>query len=178
MLALGDAIRLAVAFGLGVALWPLLEYAVHGWLAHRFRTFVSPLHGAHHIAPERVFTSPLAWVPVAGLIWLAATSLLGGALGSGLAAGVVVGFLRYEALHWRIHFRAPRSPREARRRAHHLAHHFCNARAYYGVSTDLWDRVFRTRPPEFEQHYARVRDVPPLRGRSNLGSLVPPRAGE
>ena len=173
MPALADTVLLLAAFGLGVLLWPLLEYAVHGWLAHTFRTFVSPLHGAHHTAPERVFTSPLASVPVSGLIWLGATSLLGLAAGSALAAGVVAGFLRYEYRHWRIHFRAPRSEREARRRAHHLAHHFCNARAYYGVSTDFWDRVFRTRPAAFEEHYARVRDVPPLRGRSNLGTLIP-----
>jgi sterol desaturase/sphingolipid hydroxylase (fatty acid hydroxylase superfamily) len=165
----------AAAFGLGLLLWPLLEYAVHGWLAHTFRTFVSPLHGAHHTAPERVFTSPLAWVPVSLLIWLGATSLLGAPVGSALTAGVVAGFLRYEYLHWRIHFRAPRTPREARRRSHHLAHHFCNARAYYGVSTDLWDRVFRTLPAERERHFERVRDVPPLRGASNLGTLVPPR---
>ena len=174
MPSLPDTVALAAAFGLGVLLWPLLEYAVHGWLAHRFRTFVSPLHGAHHTEPARVFTSPLAWVPLAGLIWLAATALLGTPLGSALAAGVVSGFLRYEYLHWRIHFRAPASPREAQRRAHHLAHHFCNARAYYGVSTDFWDRVFRTRPADCEQHFARVRDIPPLRGRSNLGTLVPP----
>jgi dihydroceramide fatty acyl 2-hydroxylase len=165
---------LLAAFGLGVLLWPLLEYAVHGWLAHTFRTFVSPLHGAHHTAPERVFTSPLASVPLAGLIWLGATSVAGMGAGSAFAAGVVAGFVRYEYLHWRIHFRAPRNAREGRRRSHHLAHHFCNARAYYGVSTDFWDRVFGTRPVDYPQHYARVREVPPLRGPSNLGTLIPP----
>ena len=33
----------------GWLLWPFVEYGVHGVLSHRFRSFVTPLHGSHHL---------------------------------------------------------------------------------------------------------------------------------
>jgi sterol desaturase/sphingolipid hydroxylase (fatty acid hydroxylase superfamily) len=171
-LACGAALAAA-----GWALWPLLEYGVHGGLAHGMRTPVTPFHWAHHESPARVFTSPLAWIPGAGAIW----AVLGFALGPGLAgaftAGVLAGFFRYEYVHWRIHFRSPRDERERRRRAHHLAHHERNPAAYYGVTTDFWDRVFGSLPPreERERDQAAVRERAPLAGPSNLGTWIPHR---
>ena len=76
-------------------------------------------------------------------------------------------------MHWRFHFRPPASERERRLRAHHLAHHFRNPRAYHGVTTRFWDRVFGSLPAECERDYAAVIDLPPLEGRSNLGQLLP-----
>ena len=60
------------------------------------------------------------------------------------------------------------SPREATLRSHHLAHHFVNPRAYHGVTTRRWDRVFGTLPESWERDYARGGDRPPLEGDSNL----------
>jgi sterol desaturase/sphingolipid hydroxylase (fatty acid hydroxylase superfamily) len=157
------------AFGL----WPLVEYGIHGGLSHLWRSPVAPFHWEHHAHPGRVFTSPLAWVPIAALLYVILALALGAFLGGWLALGLVAGFLRYEWIHYRIHFRAPRTERERRRRAHHLAHHFRNPRAYFGVSTAFWDRVFGSVPASAEQDYARVADWPPLAGRSNFGSLWP-----
>jgi sterol desaturase/sphingolipid hydroxylase (fatty acid hydroxylase superfamily) len=162
-------------FGLGLICWPAIEYLVHGILGHRYRTFVTPLHGAHHRVPEAVFTSPAAWLPSL----LAIYGLTGLALGWGPAApltlGALAGFFRYEYVHWRIHFRTPRNAREARRRSHHLAHHYVDARAYHGVTTRFWDRVLGTLPDHWERDYARVADCPPLRGPSNFGRIRPTR---
>ena len=169
MLALG------IAAALGLLAWPGVEYLVHGVLAHRFRTFVSPLHGAHHRDPRAVFTSPLAWVPSAGLVFGIAATVAGPALAGAFVAGLLAGFARYEVVHWRFHFREPRSDRERRLRAHHLAHHYVNPHAYHGVTTRFWDRIGGTLPPECEADYARVADRPPLDGRSNLGRLIPER---
>ena len=174
-------IPLLEALGLvvvGLLLWPLVEYGIHGGLSHAWRTPVSPLHWEHHKHPERVFTSPVVWVPGTAAIYGLAALPLGALPGAGLALGILAGFLRYERIHYRIHFRVPRNERERRLRAHHLAHHFRNPKAYYGVSTPFWDRVFGSVPPEAEKDYARVADRPPLAGRSNFGSLwpgVPPR---
>ena len=165
-----EALALAAA---GVLLWPLVEYAIHGGLSHAWRTPVSPLHWEHHKHPERVFTSPLAWVPTLAAIYALAAFALGGVAAGGLALGLLAGFLRYERIHYRIHFREPRGERERRLRAHHLAHHFRNPKAYYGVSTAFWDRVFGSLPASAAEDYARVADRPPLAGRSNFGSLWP-----
>ena len=158
-----SALLVLAATALGLLTWPLIEYGVHGVLAHRLRTFVSPLHGVHHTDPRRVFTSPLAWVPATLAIGGLAVWGLGAGLGLGFTAGALLGFLRYELIHWRIHFRLPRNAAERRRREHHLAHHFADARHYHGVTTPLWDRVFGTLPAHRERDYARVRNLPPLR---------------
>lgn len=162
-----------VGFALGLAAWPFVEYAIHGVLAHRLRTPVSPLHWAHHVEPRRVFTSPLAWVPIAILLGAALTALVGIVLALPFVLGVLAGFFHYEYVHWRIHFRAPRTERQRRLREHHLAHHFRNPRAYHGVSSHFCDRLFGTLPPSWREDYAAVARRPPLQGRSNLGQLVP-----
>ena len=154
-------------FALGLAAWTLLEYAVHGWLSHRFRTPVGALHFEHHRDARRVFTSPTAWVPIAGLAFLV--------LPAAFALGLLSGFLHYEYVHWRLHFRTPKSARGRRLRAHHLAHHACNPRAYYGVTTRFWDRVFGTLPRSWEKDYASVAARVVVQGASNLGTLWPRR---
>jgi len=169
---------LAVAAGAaatGALVWPLVEYAVHGWLAHRLRTFVSPLHFQHHRDPRAVFTSPLAWVPLALGVGAAATAAAGPVAGPAFATGLLAGFLRYEYVHWRIHFRRPRNAREALLRQHHLAHHFVRPDAYHGVTTRWLDRLFGSLPGTAVADYARVADRPPLVGASNLGRLWPRR---
>ena len=164
-----------VAAAIGFCAWSLVEYFVHGVLGHRFRTFVSPLHWGHHREERAVFTTPVAWVPIAGV--LAAVLVWGFGTGPGIAAwlGLLAGFLRYEAVHWRIHFREPRSARQERLRVHHLAHHHRNPRAYHGVTTTLWDRVFRTLPADRAADYAAVSHLPPLPGPSNFLALWSPR---
>ena len=155
--------------------WSLVEYGIHGGLAHLLRTPVSPLHWQHHLHPRRVFTSPLAWLPAAGLLLALAWWPLGAGRASALVAGLLAGFFHYEYVHWRVHFRMPRSARQMRLRAHHLAHHFRNPRAYIGVTTRFWDRVFGTLPDTWGEDYDAVASVAPIRGASNLGTLIPPR---
>jgi len=169
-----------LCFLLGGLLWPLIEYAIHGFLAHRLRTFVSPLHWAHHEDPRAVFTSPAAWLPALLAVLGIAVWSMGGAAGTAFTAGAALGFARYEWLHWRIHFRSPRGAREQQRRAHHLAHHYVDPGAYHGVTTRFWDRVFGSLPTRSARDYAQVAGREPLQGRSNLGRLraarsAPPR---
>jgi sterol desaturase/sphingolipid hydroxylase (fatty acid hydroxylase superfamily) len=159
----------------GWLFWSLLEYVIHGVLAHRFRTFVSPLHWSHHRTPAAVFTSPLAWVPLAALLGALAIGVGGFALGGSFFVGVLAGFLHYEFVHWRIHFRKPRGRRQERLRAHHLAHHFVNPKAYHGVTTPFWDHVFGSRPAEWATDYARGSAREPIPGESNLRAGWSPR---
>ena len=164
-----------VAGVLGLAAWPLLEYASHGVVFHRMRTFAGSVHWDHHRNPARVFISPLVSVPIVGLLWALLTPLLGLWLAAAFLAGLVSGFVRYEYVHWRIHFRPARTAREAALRSHHLAHHYVDPSAYFGVSVHWIDRAFGSLPERWREDYATAATLPPLSGRSNLGSLVPPR---
>jgi len=161
--------------GAGFFFWGLLEYAIHGGLSHRWKTFATPLHANLHRNPQNVFTSPIVVLPIA-LLLFGATALVASPLqASGFVGGVLAGFSRYEWMHWRFHFREPRNERERLLRCHHLAHHFCNARIYHGVSTRLWDRVFGTLPAGWQEDYARVEDRTPLVGASNFAEIWNPR---
>jgi dihydroceramide fatty acyl 2-hydroxylase len=160
----------------GFVAWPFLEYLIHGVLSHRLRTPAAAMHWTHHRDARRVFTPMIVWLPVALLLWAAGAPLAGATPAGALVLGIVVGFLRYEHVHWRIHFRAPVNAREELRRVHHLSHHFRNPKAYHGVTTRFWDRVFGTLPAHHRDDYARVADRPTLDGKSNFGRLLPRRA--
>jgi sterol desaturase/sphingolipid hydroxylase (fatty acid hydroxylase superfamily) len=160
----------------GFLFWGLLEYAIHGALAHRWRSFVAPLHRNHHRDPQHVFSSPFAVLPVALLLFGAAALVASPRCAAAFVGGTFAGFCRYEWMHWRFHFRAPRSARERLLRSHHLAHHFCDSRAYHGVTSRFWDRVFGTLPAHADRDYARVADLEPLRGASNLAAVWNPTA--
>ena len=58
--------------------------------------------------------------------------------------GLIVGYLSYEVIHYSIH-RVPMVRRLVRPLAsHHLHHHYADSTRCYGVTSPLWDWVFRT----------------------------------
>ncbi len=168
-------VELAGSIAVGYLFWGLLEYAVHGLLSHRWKTFASPLHWNHHQNPRFVFTSPIAVVPTTLLLFAIGIFAAGPLMAGTFVAGTFAGFCQYEWRHWRFHFREPRSARERLLRSHHLAHHFCNPAVYHGVTTRFWDRVFGTLPPGWREDYARVAERAPLQGASNFAEIWNPR---
>ncbi len=159
-------------FGAGLLSWTLLEYIIHGWMAHLHDTFVTPIHAVHHRDPHAVFAIK-AWLPsIATMVLLLA--LFGGAPGVMFYFGLLCGFVAYELLHYRIHFASNLMPMERRLRDHHLVHHLRRPRMCLGVVTSFWDKVFGTEPAreELAALCASVKDVPPLTGPSNLQRLV------
>lgn len=159
----------------GFSAWSFLEYVIHGWLSHTFKTPAAPLHWGHHRNPHNVFTSVGVWAPTALAIYGVLALAIGAAPAGAFVLGVLAGFLRYEFVHWRIHFRAPRNARQELLRVHHLSHHFRNPKAYHGVTTRFWDRLFGTLPAQHRDDYARVAHHLPLTGASNFGRLWPKR---
>jgi dihydroceramide fatty acyl 2-hydroxylase len=154
-------------FGIGVALWTLLEYVLHRFVFHwkprgsLGRRLHFLLHGIHHLDPwdaTRLVFPPLAGVvlatPIFLLLWLAtplATALA-------LMSGVLVGYLCYDMTHYFTHHGKPRSRWGKFLKAYHLAHHHKHWDRMFGVSQPLWDFVFRTGRPRRE-----AADAPPVR---------------
>ena len=159
-------------FGAGVFAWTLLEYIIHGVLAHSHRTFVTPLHNEHHVDPRAVFAMR-AYIPTA-IVLLVLSIIFGTAPGMIFLFGIVAGFAAYELVHYRIHFATPSCALEERLRARHLAHHVKEPDAIFGVTTRIWDVVFGTEPDrermrELAEAGARVAV---LSGSSNLGRVI------
>ena len=156
-----------VLFAGGVSAWTFAEYAIHGWLGHRFRTFATPLHSAHHRDPHAVFTVG-AWIPVA-IVTIAAVCIIGKSPEVYALGGMAFGFAAYETIHYRIHFVRPANRIESHLRARHLTHHLRAPDAIFGVTNSIWDRAFGTEP-EWEELERLERDgaaCPALSGSSN-----------
>jgi sterol desaturase/sphingolipid hydroxylase (fatty acid hydroxylase superfamily) len=131
----------------GVILWTLLEYLLHRFVLHG-ATRVAGLHDQHHAWPRAWIGTP-TWLSVAVLACLAILPVLLGAslvASLGLAGGLMAGFFWYGLAHHAIHHGEPQLLARAlvggARR--HFRHHLCHGSGNFGVTTSLWDRLFRT----------------------------------
>jgi sterol desaturase/sphingolipid hydroxylase (fatty acid hydroxylase superfamily) len=139
----------------GVLFFTFFEYLVHRYIYHiddsgsdRMKRFAERYHGIHHDYPqdkERLIMPPLVWtVLVAFLLGLA--YLIGGQTAFSFIAGLVTGYLGYIFVHYQVHTSNP--PRWLKSRMmHHAKHHYQFEDKAFGVSTNLWDKVFGTMPP-------------------------------
>lgn len=145
-----------LAAALGLAAWTLLEYLMHRFLFHfkpagpwgRRLHFLG--HGIHHLDPwdaTRLVFPPVAAallaLPVFSTIWL----LVPLATAAAAMAGLLVGYLVYDMTHYHVHHRKCRTRWGKWLKAWHLEHHHRHPEAMYGVSSPVWDAVFRTWRP-------------------------------
>jgi cyclopropane-fatty-acyl-phospholipid synthase len=158
----GSGALLAVWALAGIAAWSPVEYGLHRFVLHGLPPF-SRWHDEHHRRPTALIGSPtlvslafFAAVVAAPLWWL-----LGAWPACALTFGLLTGYLAYGLVHHATHHAVPglsrRSAWLARRRRWHALHHQAHrARSdrppagtvtppgHYGVSSALWDHVFRT----------------------------------
>jgi dihydroceramide fatty acyl 2-hydroxylase len=165
-------LRDAALFAAGLFAWTIVEYVIHGTLAHAHRTFVTERHMVHHRDPSAVFAIRL-W-PVVALLWIIGLASWGFGGPMVYFNGLLFGFAAYEFVHYRIHFRMPASNFEARLRARHLAHHAGAPGAWFGVTTRLWDVVFGSEPEPSRRValLARAAAIEPLRCPSNFSRIT------
>ena len=137
----------------GLVFWTFVEYLLHRWVFHweprspRLREFLYPMHNLHHDVQEwdRLVAPPLLaiplWMTILGICWV----VLGSPTIFPFFGGFTIGYLGYDYIHYYTHFgETPKSKIGQALRRRHLQHHFaCNDR-WYGVSSPLWDFVFRT----------------------------------
>ncbi|MCK6551974.1 sterol desaturase family protein [Myxococcota bacterium] len=142
-------------FAVGLVTWTLLEYTLHRFLFHFHPTskigkrLIWLLHGVHHDWPNdklRLVFPPTLSLPLAALFFGLFTVLFGDVLRYPAFAGIATGYLAYDMIHYYVHHFAPKNRVAKFLRAYHLAHHFKNPESGYGVSSPLWDYVFRSTP--------------------------------
>ncbi len=152
-LGLGIALYLA-----GIFVWTLFEYLLHRYLFHfmgdsKFaREFHRLAHGYHHEYPrddEHLFMPPLPGLLLSA-IFLCLWFLVFGKFSFVFFAGFVNGYLLYSALHYAIHTRKPPKAFKGLWQ-HHALHHYKFPNHAFGVSSRLWDQLFRTMPQRGKQ---------------------------
>jgi sterol desaturase/sphingolipid hydroxylase (fatty acid hydroxylase superfamily) len=139
----------------GVGIWTLTEYWLHRLVFHwepdhpigsRLHFII---HGIHHDHPNdklRLVMPPAVSIPLAALFFLGFLLLFGAPEAYPLFAGFILGYLAYDYTHYYLHHFVPRSALGKGLREQHMRHHFQDHRFGYGVSSPLWDVVFRTLP--------------------------------
>jgi sterol desaturase/sphingolipid hydroxylase (fatty acid hydroxylase superfamily) len=147
----------ALLFAGGALFWSFFEYLMHRYLFHMFvegeraRRFVYTLHGVHHEYPrdkERLFMPPVPSLIVASVIFSIMYFLIGWYTLS-FFPGFLFGYIVYGSMHFAIHAFAPPKFLKALWRNHHL-HHYKAPEKGFGVSSVLWDVIFRTVPRKDE----------------------------
>jgi sterol desaturase/sphingolipid hydroxylase (fatty acid hydroxylase superfamily) len=146
-LSVSDTILFLVT---GAVAWTLVEYLIHRFLFHiKPGKFQYTIHGVHHEYPrdrERLMMPPLPGTLLVlffyGMWWV----LAGGVHAPALMSGFLIGYLFYTFIHYIVHRYKPIKPFTFFW-AHHLKHHNPQFEdKAYGVSSPLWDWVFRTMP--------------------------------
>lgn len=149
------ALGIAALFAAGVLAWSLTEYTLHRFAFHWTsdtawgKRLHFMLHGVHHDFPEdkdRLVMPPGFSVPLGIAFYALFRALFGLTLGEPLFAGLVTGYLWYDGTHFALHHFKLQHRAFARLRRHHLFHHHSDPEGGFGVSSPLWDLVFRTMP--------------------------------
>ena len=139
----------------GLVIWTLSEYWLHRLLFHWHPKFKGGdqlhfiIHGVHHDHPNdrmRLVMPPAVGLPLAAVFLAAFVLVFGTPAGYIGFAGFLVGYLIYDYTHYYVHHFVPKSKIGKRVREHHMRHHFQDHRFGYGVSSPMWDYVFRTVP--------------------------------
>ena len=140
-------------FILGLFLWSLVEYGMHRWAFHYQPTsgwgkqlhFL--LHGVHHDYPQdakRLVMPPVVSIPLA-LVFYGIFLGIFGRLAPAAFAGLIFGYLCYDMIHYATHHFSMKRGVWLWLKQYHMRHHYKDDHVGYGVSSPLWDYVFRTR---------------------------------
>ena len=145
-----------IFFG-GMFSWSLFEYLIHRYAFHfaakteKEKKIVYLIHGNHHEYPrdrERLFMPPVPSLIISsivfGLMFFAGWLLELQEYVLVFFPGFLLGYLLYGTMHYAIHaWNPPFKWMKALWRNHHL-HHYKEQEKGFGVSSTLWDLVFRT----------------------------------
>lgn len=138
----------------GFFVWTITEYLLHRFIFHYHpssnlgRRLHFIFHGVHHDYPKdakRLVMPPSASIPLAVLFYFL-FSLFFRNVSSLYAfySGFIAGYLCYDMVHYAIHHSNFKSIILKKIKQHHMLHHYSDATKGYGVSSSLWDAIFRS----------------------------------
>jgi sterol desaturase/sphingolipid hydroxylase (fatty acid hydroxylase superfamily) len=145
----------AAAWALGLFTWTIAEYVLHRYIFHWTNDTAWGkrvhflLHGVHHDFPndkDRLVMPLPTSIPLALIFYTLFYVTMGRAWAEPFFAGFVVGYLFYDGTHYYVHHFVPTTRWGKFLRRHHLTHHHADHHGGFGVSSPLWDIVFRSIP--------------------------------
>lgn len=139
-------------FGLGILVFTLVEYVTHRGIFHMDLTnaiksrLQYTFHGIHHEYPkdQTRLAMPPALAVLIGSSLFGVTFLLLGEAAYAFFPGFLVGYAGYLFVHFIVHAYQP--PRNLFKWLwiNHAIHHYKDDTLNYGVSSPLWDYIFKT----------------------------------
>lgn len=136
---------------LGGLFWTFMEYMLHRFLGHvipKNKFYIE--HQKHHHLKD-YFVS--AWIKAISCLAFGAPVALisifiaGPRIGGFFTTGFLSMYLYYEWYHRHLHVAPPKGFLSSLLRSHHFYHHFGNENLNHGVTSPIWDIVFRTYHP-------------------------------
>lgn len=149
---------LAGGYLFGLVLWTFAEYILHRFVFHyhpknptQAKIFFL-FHGVHHEQPQcktRLVMPPVVSVPLAllfyGLFALIFSAIFKAPfLVAPTFAGFITGYLLYDMTHYATHHFPMRNGIGKALKRYHMRHHYKTPDMLFGVSSPVWDYVFRT----------------------------------
>jgi 4-hydroxysphinganine ceramide fatty acyl 2-hydroxylase len=143
-----EIVKIPQYFFTGVFSWTLVEYLIHRFLFHSGQTLAQSTHIQHHEIPNDknkivapIVVSMVLYFFCIGIFYLMTFHLDHTLL---LSSGLGLGYLIYEEIHYSTHHRAMKSPMMKYLKHYHMLHHHRDSSKKFGVSSPLWDFVFKT----------------------------------
>lgn len=138
---------------LGLFIWTLTEYVLHRFVFHFYPSsewgkrihFI--FHGVHHDYPNdahRLVMPPSASIPLAAAFYFLFRAIFSVEMLDGFFAGFMLGYLVYDITHYMLHHAKFSSAFMRRIKQHHMLHHYDDSSKGYGVTSDFWDKIFRS----------------------------------
>ncbi len=141
-------------FVIGLLTFTWVEYMMHRHVFHMIpdtsfkKNIQYKFHGVHHEFPKdkmRLAMPPLVSIVLCTILYFAFMLIMGN-FTYGFLPGFLVGYSLYLGVHYAVHaFRPPANFLKVLW-VHHGIHHYKHNDRAFGVSSPLWDYIYRTMP--------------------------------
>lgn len=148
--------EVVISYLIGMLLFSLVEYLMHRYIFHMEPTNKTKaeiqykFHGVHHEYPkdkERLAMPPVVSIVLVVILFFLFRLVIGD-LVFGFLPGFLFGYTAYLGVHYIVHAFRPPSNIFKVLWVHHGIHHYKDNERAFGVSSPLWDFIFRTMPRE------------------------------
>jgi sterol desaturase/sphingolipid hydroxylase (fatty acid hydroxylase superfamily) len=139
---------------LGLFIWTFTEYILHRFVFHFYpksdwgKRIHFIFHGVHHDYPndaKRLVMPPSASIPLSLAFFFLFKAILPENTVFAFFLGFITGYLIYDMAHYALHHANFKSPFLKRLKQHHMLHHYSDSTKGFGVSSDFWDSIFRSK---------------------------------
>jgi sterol desaturase/sphingolipid hydroxylase (fatty acid hydroxylase superfamily) len=125
----------------------LIEYMVHAWLFHIGNNVIVKGHAQHHRAPQGYDNLPFfASYIIAGSIYLVIENFIPQVYAIAFVSMLLISYVMYTLFHYLMHRVDFKTPYFLYMQRFHYIHHM-RPKKNHGVTTPIWDFVFRTYEP-------------------------------